>query len=107
MNAYYERNNIVKCFDIYSYDTYMGSIFDSGLHCVRDYVGQTTQKQMTRFFKEFCGLKTVNAYKMARVFYRKTQKQYDYKIDTFFVFDNQHCTVMKDGEKIAVKYFNV
>lgn len=105
MNAYYERNDIVNCYDIYSYNTYMGSIFDSGLHCVRDYIGVTTQKQMSRFFKEFCSLKTANAYKMAREFYRKTQKQYNYEIDQFFVFDNEHCTVMKNDKIIAVKYF--
>lgn len=105
MNAYYNRNDIVDCYDIYSYVTYMGSIYDNGLHCVRDYKGTTTQKQMTRFFKEFCGLKTVNAYKKAREFYRKTQKQYNYEIDEFFVFDDNHCSIMKNGETIAVKYF--
>lgn len=105
MNAYYERSDMAKCYCIYSYNTYMGTIYDDGVHCVRDYKGVTTQKQMTRFFKEFCGLKTANAYKMARDFYRKKQKQYNYEVDNFFVFTDYCCKVFKNGEIIAVKYF--
>lgn len=105
MNAYFSRNDTIKCYYIYSYNTYMGTIYDNGTHCVRDYRGVTTQKQMTRFFKEFCGLKTANAYKMAREFYRKKQKQYNYDLDSFFVFSNDYCKIFKNGETVGVKYF--
>lgn len=105
MKAYFERSDIVKCYYIYSYNTYMGAIYDDGLHCVRDYKGTTTQKQMTRFFIEFCGRKTANAYKMARDFYRRVKKQYNYKVDNFFVFCDYCCKVFKNGEIIAGKFF--
>lgn len=107
MNAYYTRDDLQECYNIYSYNTYMGAIYDNGLHCVRDYVGQTTQKQMYRFFKEFCGIKTANTYKKARAFYRKCKSIYKYEVDLFFVFDNKRCTVFKGGEIVAAKYFNI
>lgn len=105
MNAYYERDDDKKCVRIYSYRTYMGGIYDDGTHCVRDYVGATTQKQMTRFFKEFCGIKTANAYKKARAFYRKCKKDYKYKLDCFYTFDDVHCTVYENGEIVNGIYF--
>lgn len=83
----------------------MGSICDSGIHCVRDYRGVTTQKQMTRFFKEFCGIKTANAYKQARDFYRKAQNCYKYKPDLFFIFCDDYCKVYENGEFITGKFF--
>lgn len=104
MNFYYTRNDKLESYTVRSYGTYMGEIYDDGLYCVRDYVGTTTQKQMTRFFNEFCGLKTVNAYKMARDFYRKTKKRFN-NVDLFYVFSVDYCRVFKNGEIIAEKYF--
>lgn len=103
MNAYYERDDIRKCYHFYSYNTYMGAIYDDGVHCIRDYRGATTQKQMSRFFKEFCGTKTANAYKKARDYYRQCQKCY--KLQTFYIFSDIHCKVFVNDKTVKIKYF--
>lgn len=103
MHAYYERDDIRKCYHFYSYDTYMGAIYDDGIHCIRDYRGVTTQKQMTRFFKEFCGIKTANVYKKARAFYRECQQ--GYKLDTMYIFSDEFCKVYASDKTVLTQYF--
>ena len=67
--------------------------------CARDWVGVTTQKQVTRFLSEFYGEKWVKAYKTAIKFYRRFNEKKDalsiwfyIKCDSFgtfhFTFEN-------------------
>ena len=73
MNAYIEKIDSVE-FDtrFYSYNTLMLYIDGkSEVMYARDWVGATTQKQVTRFLREFYGEKWVQAYKMAIKFYRR------------------------------------
>lgn len=72
MNAYIEKIDSVE-FDtrFYSYNTLILYIDGkSEVMYARDWVCATTQKQVTRFLREFYGEKWVQAYKAAIKFYR-------------------------------------
>ena len=64
-----------------SYNTIMiyMSEKDELMHA-RDWVGATTQKQVTRFLREFYGEKWVQAYKTAIKFYRRFNVKKDLAI---------------------------
>ena len=85
MNAWYNVHAFGDI-DFLSYDTYLMTIsFDE--NCVNpnflgcrivfyNYVGTTTQKQMTCFINDFCGVQYVKYYKKARYLLRKNQGDY-------------------------------
>lgn len=98
MNAYFEQqNNIIK---LYSYNTYMGVIDISDLsavHCINDYVGTTTQKQMYKMIQYFCGAYTAFQYRKARDFYRKTALKNN--VAGYYLFCNDYVAVDIFDEK--------
>lgn len=81
MNAYIEKIDSAE-FEtrFYSYNTLMLYIDGKAeIMYARDWVGATTQKQVTRFLREFYGEKWVQAYKAAIKFYRR------YNVNKYFL----------------------
>ena len=81
MNAWYNTDYIGDI-DFLSYDTYLLTIsyaenysnpdfFGCRIYFL-DYRGTTTQKQITRFIKENCGISYAKDYKKARYLLRKS-----------------------------------
>lgn len=73
MNAYIEKI-VGEFYDVrfISYHTYMIYMNEKDeIMCARDWLGSTTQKQVTCFLREFYGEKWLKAYKTAIKFYRR------------------------------------
>lgn len=82
MNAYIEKDDSfffnVRFKSYNMYMIYMNEKDD--IMRARDWVGTATQKQVTRFLREFYGEKWVNAYKSAIKFYRRYNVKKDLAI---------------------------
>ena len=92
MNAYVGRSelNFYKV-AFRSYNTTMIYMNEKGeVMYARDWVGVTTQKQVTRFLREFYGEKWLQAYKTAIKFYRRFNVKKDLAV-WFYIHR------MKDG----------
>lgn len=76
MNAFYRWNG--ESWDFISYKTYVLQvepriIYEKNAYIITAYEwhGATTQKQITRFIREFCGVSYAKAYKIVRYNMRK------------------------------------